>query len=382
MNLYEACYDWMKQRNVGFIDITLPFYVSAVCCHVMNLENKRREFYYEHGRPADLRLHIFLAAPPGYMKTFILQRLLSKNNSMFGNTKIKTAFIGSLTEAGFVGTFSNIDGQSVPQPGAAFDFMDHVLGIDEFSALTNMMETEHSKNLDNAMLTALDSGYLIKRLAAGELRYETHLTLLAGSQPARYNLTSGLGRRFCFIYFVPDKAQQDQMRKFRRMGKGVKGDEQTASAIYYLADKMVSDVQSVNNIIYHDSIYTQLDTMSIPHFEEPLYEKIALGYCMATKELMPNFVVEYNDTIGQLWKLQHEWRYKIKAGAQDAQVMQFIVETPGIEEKDLKVKMLDFGMSYQETSMALESLYRQRRIGMVINKDNPKQPKRFLWPYH
>lgn len=381
-SLYQACYTWMEQRHIGFIDLMMPFYISAVCCHAINLENRKREFYFEHGQPADLRLHVFLTAPAGYMKTFILKRFLDRRNSMFGQSAVKTAFIGSMTEAGFVGTIQNIDGVPTQLPGAAYDFMDHVLGIDEFSALTNMMQMEHSKNLDNALLTALDSGYLIKRLGPGELRYETHLTLFGGSQPSRFSLTSGLGRRFLFIYFVPTTEQQAQMRQFRRLGKGVHGDPSSSEIINGLTEKLATDLEYIQDIVYADGIYNALDDIDIPHYEEPLYEKIALGYHIATQKVEREITVKYTPTIGDLWKLEADWRFKVKSGAQDSQVMQFITASPGIAEADLKMKMLDFGMAFIETTEAINSLYRQRRIGIITDSKDKKQRKRFIWPYH
>lgn len=380
--LYDACREWMTQRNIGFIDVILPYYVSSVCCHALNLENKRREFYFEHGQPADLRLHVFIAAPPGYMKTFVMKRFLDRRNSIFGQSAIRTGFIGSLTEAGYVGTIQNIDGDPIQQPGAAHEFMDHVLGIDEFSCLTNMMMSEHSKNLDNALLTSLDTGYLVKRLAAGEIRYETHLTLHAGSQPARFNLSSGLGRRFIFIFFVPTLQQQKEMKQFRRQGKGAVGDPSLTMKIFSYTEKLIDGISGIREISYHDSIYNGLDEIDIPHYEEPLFEKIALGYNLATRKIEKDFVVKCDKHILNIWTQEKVWRNKIKSGAQEAQVMQFIIEKPGIEERLLKEKLLDFGMSFAETSMAIDMLYRQRRVGVITDNADKKERKRFLWPYH
>jgi len=380
-NLYDACNEWLTQRKIGFIDTMAPFYISAICCHILNLENKRREFYFEHGQPADLRLHVFIAAPPGYMKSFTLKRFLDRRNSLFGQTAVKTSFIGQLTEAGFVGTINMIDGDPVQQPGAAYDFMDHVLGVEEFSALTNTMQAEHSKNLDNALLTALDSGYLIKRLAAGELRYETHLTLMAGSQPARFNLTSGLGRRFIFIYFVPNRSQQLLMRQFRRRGKGIMGDPASTKVVYNLTEEIVEKAKYIQEITFEDEIYDALDEIDIPHYEEPLFEKIALGYNLATQPIGDILTVKFLPELKKIWQQEKEWRYKIKSGAQEAQVMQFIEEEPGIEENTLKERLLDFGMSFADTSISIDTLIRQRRIGVIFDKRDKKIARRYLWPY-
>ena len=83
-----------------------------------------------------------------------------------------------------------------------------------------------------------------------------------------------------------------------------------------------------------------------------------------------------------MWSYEKVWRHKIKSGAQDAQVIQFIEETPGISEADLKVKMLDFGMSFAETAVAINSLSKQHRIGIIADRRDKKLRKRFLWPIH
>lgn len=384
--LYDACERWMADRKIGFYDIFLPYYVASACCHVINLENKKREFYFEHGQPADLRLHMFICAPPGFMKSFILKRCLDRRNSLFGGTSIKTSFLGEMTTAGFVGTTQNIDGESVEIEGAAYEFREHILGIDEFSVITNMMSAEHSKNLDNAMLTALDSGYIIKRLASGEIRYETYLTLHTGSQPARFNLSSGLGRRFCMICFIPTREQQRLMVQYRRQGKGVHGSSDTAAAMEYLVDKFVADMQTITEVTFADEIYTKLDEMQVPHFEETLYEKIALGLNLATKSISGPFKVTLSPLIEQAWKLEYDWRVTIKSGAQDAQVMQIIVDNPGVEEGTLKKMLLNFGLSYMETYIALENLLKQHRVAAYTDKpktfDPHKPRRRFYWPLH
>jgi len=172
------------------------------------------------------------------------------------------------------------------------------------------------------------------------------------------------------------------MREFRRAGKGVKGKAEQTNTIYYLTEKLLNDIQQIKQLSYADSIYNALDRVAVPHYEEPLFEKIALGYALATQKIEPDFVVKCTPQIEYLWNLEKEWRFKVKSGAQDSQVMQFIMAQPGITEKQLKETMLDFGMSFAETTIAIESLHRQNRIGILTDRKDKKFRERYLWPFH
>ncbi|MBU0792030.1 MAG: hypothetical protein KKC55_16400, partial [Gammaproteobacteria bacterium] len=222
--LMDTVLNYLKAREIVFSDRYMPYYVASAACHLCNIVNKEKQFYLESGAVPDLRLQIFLVSPPGYMKSFFLKILLDGPTSVFGGSIINTAFQGSMTEAGFVGTVKfGADDEPTTHYGAAYEYSHHIVGIEEFNALTNAMKQEHSSNLDNALLTALDSGMLVKRLGPGEISYSTNVTLFSGSQPARFDLSSGLGRRFLFIYFIPSKEEKELIRAGRRRGKGVRG---------------------------------------------------------------------------------------------------------------------------------------------------------------
>jgi len=161
---------------------------------MFNLANQFREFHFIQGKLAQDRLHVYMIAPPGYTKSMLLQRFVQGPNSVLGCTgslgeiyhgnqvgSVKCGWEGSTTEAGFIGSYKAAQGGGHEQVlGAAHEHKYGVMGIDEFSALSNMMKMEHSMNLDNAMLLALDSGWCIKRLAAGKIEYLTQLTLMTG----------------------------------------------------------------------------------------------------------------------------------------------------------------------------------------------------------
>ncbi|GAH74472.1 unnamed protein product, partial [marine sediment metagenome] len=121
------------------------------------------------------------------------------------NSGIDNTMENMMTGAGFVGTTKFKDGEKVKELGLAEERPAAIIGIEEFSAVTNMFKATHSGELDTALLGALDSGYCYKRLASGPIKYQTFVTLQTGVQPARFNLSSGLGRRLLFIEFIPTR---------------------------------------------------------------------------------------------------------------------------------------------------------------------------------
>ena len=76
--------------------------------------------------------------------------------------------------------------------------------------------------LGHSVETALDSGMIRKRLAAGKIEYQTNFTLWTGVQPARYQLSSGLARRFLFLLFIPNFKDIQAFKVNRRLAKNVK----------------------------------------------------------------------------------------------------------------------------------------------------------------
>jgi len=380
-NFYDACLNYLKASKIALYERFAPYYIASTCCHIVNLENQKREFFLENVRVANTRMHVFMVAPPGFCKTLFLQKFLMGHTSVLGNTTIDVGFEGSMTEAGFTGTVRISDGEPVIVKGAAFDHREAILGIDEFSALANAMKMEHSINLDSAMLTALDSGYLIKRLALGKIQYITSLTLWSGSQPARFDLTSGLGRRFLFIYFIPTQAEADDIKQARREGKNILPDLGMLHTIKKSVKQIQEDVQELQKIKFDNSIYKTLDRLKIPHFEEALYERLALGYTVAVQNGCDKTLeVTMTPQLQLLFKQAHDWRLEIKKGAETGQVMQVLKEMNMCLLSDVKRRLTDFGLEYGKSGMLIDLLRKQGRIAIVTDEKKGKRgrPRRIV----
>ncbi|MCW3134516.1 MAG: hypothetical protein N2V78_09340 [Methanophagales archaeon] len=362
--------NYLKSLNVAFVDEFVPFYISSAMCHLANLENRKREFYTEQSLVKDLRVHMFFVAPPGYFKSFLLQLLLDGPSSIFYNG-IKCAYASSMTEAGYVGTIRHIDGSPVEVKGAAWDYRDHIVGIEEFSAVTNIMTQQHSLNLDNALLTSLDSGKLSKRLAAGELKYITRLTLWGASQPLRFNLKSGLGRRFCFIYFIPNAKEREKIKLMRRKGRNVRPNFRKLKAIEEQVLDIHSKIEQIESIKF--DIDPLLNKLKVVHSDESLYERLALGFVLARNDFKKDVLVKGSDWLYKKLLTERKWRRDIAYGADTEQVIVLLRDAGFLSQSELIKQLTEFGLTRIGASKLIETMVKTKQISRIEAKTGGKK---------
>jgi len=386
--LVEDTKKYFDECNVALVDKFVPFFCSSIGCHLANMENKKREFYIRQGSVQDLRMHIFFVAPPGFSKTLMLKSFLGNSNerssnynyeddeydsfnstidltdkSVLSRSPVGTAFEGVMNEASYVGTIKQ-DGNDVKIiKGAAFQHRYSILGVDEFSVLSDTMSLSYGKNLDKALLTTLDDGYVKKRLSLGSIQYTTQLTLWSGSQPMRFDLSSGIGRRFFFIYFIPTKKEEEMIKDMSRRENQKLPSEKILRKISDDIELMKANISKIKNISFDESVYDILDKFDVPHFEEELFRRLAIGYKLAsTENIDKNLVISMDDELKSLFKKEANWRKEIKKGPEVSQVIRILEDRGIMRISDLKTKLTDFGLSYKQATKALSDL---RNAGVI-----------------
>ena len=376
MNFYDKVIQFFDESKIALASKFLPPYISSIACHILNIENQKREFYFEHGQVSNMRLHVFFCAPPGFMKTLLLTKMLDGDYSVLGKSEtVLTGFEGSMSEAGFVGSIKFFNNEVIPTFGAAHEHREAILGIDEFAALTNIMKMEHSLNLDNALLTALDKGYVRKRLAAGKIAYSTQLTLHTGSQPARIDLSSGLARRFWFEFFIPTRKEEDMIKKARRNSKNVPVPHSTLKDCRRLVDDISYGVSEIEKIRYDPGFYAMLDRIKVPHYEEVLYERFALGYYITKYGIDKKIDIAYDASLAKLIDQGNQFRKDLKDGAELSQIMNVLRDWQDRKgnkmsptKTELTRKMTDHGMEPSISAKLLVILQKQGRIEIAQEK--------------
>ena len=371
-DIYNGILDELTKRNVAYAQKFPPYYISSLGCHIFNIMNQQKGIYTEAGLKVNTRQHIILVTVPGFGKSFWLRQFLENELSLIKGTKIGCTFESQMSEAGFVGTAKfNSDGNAVESPGLCRSESNSLVGIEEFSAITAAVSQNYNAGLDTALLTALDSGMVRKRLAAGKIEYQTNLTLWTGVQPARYELSSGLARRFLFLLLIPNFNDIRQFKLNRRSSKNIKTDTLTLGKLKDAINTRYDDIMKrLDKVEFDRNIYEKLDKLDVVHYEEPIYERIALGYwLMKVKELPKTLSIRLDDTLDTLFESEKADRFKIKRGTQLAQVWALVQDVGRINELKLKNHLLDFGMDWQDASDLVVTLIKLKWVKKEVNGD-------------
>lgn len=387
-DLYDLILEELKHRQSAQYDRFPRFYIASVGAHLFNLANQEKRFYWQSGLMPNTRMHIMFVSPPGFSGTFWLEQFLrtdpevtkkgGQDSALLHDSGIDITFEGSMTEAGFVGTVKFIDSQPVITAGAAQMFNKSIIGIEEFSAITTMMQAQHSRLLDSAMLSALDKGYVIKHLAGGRISYRTNLTLWVKTQPARYDLSSGLGRRFFFLNFIPTRRDREEVDDAYEKGKNVRADYSRLEVIRERFKDLREQINAIEVISFDAQIRSYLRQMGIIHYERMLYEKMLIGYWIMKGKFAKELFVTLDDESTKMVKLEIFWRDQIRRGAQYAQIFAILRDHDGhLPEWKLKEDLLLFGLDWSQGTQVIEELVRlkalRRQGGEILMRDEMRK---------
>jgi hypothetical protein len=306
-------------------------------------------------------------APPGFSKTFWLEQFLRGPHAILHGTDVDVDFEGIMTEAGWSGTVRFTEGEPTITPGIAQQYDEAIIGIEEFSAVTEMMKSQHSRLLDTALLTSLDSGWCYKRLAGGKIEFQTFATLLTGTQPARFDLTSGLGRRFIFLLFIPTKKDRDAMWEARWEAKNVRFRPGSLNEIREGMNLLVREVKGIREVQWDESVREELlhlrEEFKIEHYEASLFEKLLIGYTVMKGDFGRQLVLEMDNTSKRLIYKEALWREEMKRGSENVQVMTILRDNGGqMTWRDLSDDLLSFGLDWGQATALIKGLITTRAI--------------------
>lgn len=362
--IYEPILEEFKSRRAYKYEEFAPFYICSFACHVFNLYNKKREVYYEAKEVPSLRMHILFVAPPGWSKSFYLKQFLQGKYAIFTNCGIDVGFEQTLTEAGFVGTVKMEAGEIFIIDGAAKIYAEGILGIDEFSAITKALQTQHSSQLDTQLLAALDHGNVYKRLGAGKLEYETNLTLWAGVQPARFDLTSGMGRRFMYLVFFPSRKDADELLEYWWKSKNVHPNLVELEKLKTKIRAFVKEVEKIRKIEFDDRILAEYRKLGLFPFEGSYFDRLLIGYHLAAYGPDHVLKISMDDAeLRRLINLEIQWRRAVMLDPETKQVMKLLVSLGGEVKKD---KFLEectmLGLDVKKTLVLVEQMRRMNWV--------------------
>lgn len=374
MDIYTELLEIFKERKFIRAEVTIPTYICSIGCHMFNFMNKHKQIYWEGDTIPDMRLHIFMVTIPGFGKTYTINQFMSKYNGLLHDSAINVAKIGSLTSSGLVGSVkSTPDGQTIFNKGTLQKKADFILGSDEFSNITTSAKTSHSGNLINDLLSALDDGQMNKGQAGGDVDYETFATVWAATQSGRYELKSGLPRRFVFVIYMPDVGDVYKFRQARRDAKNVRVDVKRILEFKMALEEKKSEINTIlEGVEFTDEWYDYINQRFATHYEDILYERIALGYHLMKCETIPKIVkITLDDNLKMILEQQFAARLQIARGVEKIKIMDVFKNVKTIKYTELLQLLLTFALPEKYILSSLEALQANKLIkiedGTVFN---------------
>ena len=304
-------------------------------------------------------------------KTYFLEQFLRGDAALLAQSKIPITMEGTMTGAGFVGTTKFEDGEQVRVPGLAEECSTAIAGIEEFSAVTNMFKVHYAGELDVSLLGALDSGWCYKRLAAGPIKYQTYITLQTGCQPARYDLSSGMARRFLFLEFIPNRSDFYTLRSAQRKARGIGANITRTQLIWKELEKLATyGTKEIKEIWLDDKFYDLMDKWEVWHYDEILFERLLTGYNLMKGNVQKGILkVDVDKEAERLLFGEVGFRKAIKRGSIFNQVFTILHDANGIlSELDLKEKLIDYGLDYTQSSEVINQMFHLRLIRRLGEK--------------
>jgi len=366
VSLYDDILEELKSRGVYKYEVFAPYFISSIGCHIFNLHNIKEEVYFEAKEVPSLRMHILFVAPPGMSKTFFMKQFLMGKYALLKGTGITMGLEQSMTGAAFVGTILNVQGDLVITDGAAKIYADGVLGVDEFSAITRALQAQYNTELDTQLLAALDHGNVYKRLGAGKIEYNTQLTLWAGIQPARFDLTSGMGRRFLYLVFFPTRKEADELLHAWWKSKNIRPVMTELNKLRLKLRQLMSEVKMIRKVEFADDIFREYKRIGLFPYEGSYFDRLLIGYWIMQYGPENRMVLSLkNDAeLRRLVNTEVNWRRQVMIDAEVHQLVQLVREAGGMMKKEkLYEECILLGLDMSKTTIILE---RARRSGVVM----------------
>lgn len=261
------------------------------------------------------------------------------NISTSTHTFIAQNIITHNSEAGFIGTVVNMNGVGFPEYGAAYQYKEGVLLVDEFSAITDAMHAQYNAQLSTQLLAALDHGNVHKRLANGKIAYETSLTLWAGVQPARYDLSSGLGRRLFFLLFLPTRDDNEALMRTMHETRNLRPNKPAMEGLWRKIDTFRQNMDVIQKVEYSSDVLDIYFRLGLYSYESSYFDRLMLGYQLAVYGPEKHVTIDTKDQqLVDLVSREKLWRDEIAKGVDYTQVLRIIEELGGKVTKKVLVE--------------------------------------------
>lgn len=334
MDIFKTMIDYVGRNHYVDVEDKVPVFLCSIGTHIFNglnqcgtcpfiptgndeefaidsciLRHDNRPIYTPMSHVADTRLHIVMRGIKGSGKSILINLFLAPRTGLLaniGNAEIGMGFrtdIGanSITEAGMFGSVDE-DGNIMGRP-LAREMCGGFLGFEEFSSLIDAAKKDHSTDMTNQLLTSTDNGRVKKVMKAGWVEYTTRYTLWAGTQPARFEMESGMDRRF-FVIDI-DMSPEKELQYKMAQAKQASMPPHERAELVEIADRMRDffTARAINVILnpptglYFDEEFNDwLFRPEVRSHEADLFRRLALGYAIMSPDYKGGGILKINMT--------------------------------------------------------------------------------------
>jgi len=169
--------------------------------------------------------------------------------------------------------------------------------------MSDAQKKDHSVDMKNQMLTSTDNGRVMKAMKSGWVQYNTRYTLWAGTQPARFELESGLDRRFFIIDIEMSPGKELEYKKAQRKQAQMTNTDRAdlagmniEIAQWFLNRQLEVMLSPPTGIIFGDKIEEWLERPEVRSFESDLFRRLCIGYTMMREEWVGDDVLDVEMT--------------------------------------------------------------------------------------
>lgn len=225
----EITADARRRGFHGAMDI-IPKLCIAMGGHVLNLRHrgfevgkgtavdKGLEPIYGGSEKDDLRCNLFMVGVPGSGKSLIGDLMFGERVGYFYGA-VPHKRLGKINDTYLIGGKDTVPGGGFTwSPGLLEKEPTTIYYHEEFGRMFNEAKRSHNVGLFDTMLTAFDSGHAHVGLSGIDHEMRTQASIIACSQPGRFDTKAGLDRRFIFQYLESgnEKAWKRSALRYRQ----------------------------------------------------------------------------------------------------------------------------------------------------------------------
>jgi hypothetical protein len=339
MNILDSLNNYARMNHLIDMEDKLPIFACSIGAHMFNAANKcsscdfdpktvvagsfcipkcplrhsNPPFYTPRGGIGDTRIHIMMRGMKGSGKSVLIDLFLSPGTGILYNPQAEVKGEGfltmvgpnSITEAGMFGSV-NEEGEIMGRP-LAREMCGGFLGFEEFSSLVLAGQKDHSTDMVNQLLTSTDNGRVNKGMRSGWVRYETRYTLWGGTQPARFELESGLDRRFFIIDIEMSPQKELEFKRAQQRQSNMSHEERVKIRSLRFAMREWIEKRMYEVILnppvqvrFADEVQLFLEREDIHSYEADLFRRLMIGYWMMHPkyEPKPTFEIRIDERLG------------------------------------------------------------------------------------